>query len=30
MELTRAYGIEVSEFDDQAVHVTAPSDTYHY
>lgn len=30
MELARAYGIEVSEFDDQAVHVTAPSDTYHY
>ena len=30
MELARAYGIEVSEFDDQAVHVPAPSDTYHY
>lgn len=30
IELARAYGIEVSEFDDQAVHVTAPSDTYHY
>ena len=30
IELARAYEIEVSEFDDQAVHVTAPSDTYHY
>ena len=30
MELARSYGIEVSEFDDQAVHVSAPSDTYHY
>lgn len=30
IELARAYGIEVSEFDDQAVHVSAPSDTYHY
>ena len=30
LELARAYGIEVSDFDDQAVHVTAPSDTYHY
>ena len=30
LELARAYGIELSEFDDQAVHVTAPSDTYHY
>lgn len=30
LNLARAYGIEVSEFDDQAVHVTAPSDTYHY
>ena len=30
IELARAYGIEVSEFDDQSVHVTAPSDTYHY
>ena len=30
IELARSYGIEVSEFDDQAVHVTAPSDTYHY
>ena len=30
LNLARSYGIEVSEFDDQAVHVTAPSDTYHY
>lgn len=30
LDLARAYGIEVSEFDDQAVHVSAPSDTYHY
>ena len=30
IELARAYGIQVSEFDDQAVHVSAPSDTYHY
>jgi citrate lyase subunit beta/citryl-CoA lyase len=30
LELALAYGIELSEFDDQAVHVTAPSDTYHY
>ena len=30
LNLARAYGIEVSEFDDQAVHVAAPSDTYHY
>jgi citrate lyase subunit beta/citryl-CoA lyase len=30
LDLARSYGIEVSEFDDQAVHVTAPSDTYHY
>jgi len=30
IELARAYGIEVSEFDDPAVHVPAPSDTYHY
>ena len=30
LELARSYGIQVSEFDDQAVHVTAPSDTYHY
>ena len=30
LNLARSYGISVSEFDDQAVHVTAPSDTYHY
>ena len=30
LNLARAYGIQVSEFDDHAVHVTAPSDTYHY
>ena len=30
LNLARSYGIEVSEFDDQAVHVPAPSDTYHY
>ncbi|WP_167100902.1 CoA ester lyase [Mycobacterium sp. DL592] len=30
LDLARAYGIEVSEFDDQAVHASAPSDTYHY
>jgi len=30
LNLARAYGIEVSEFDDQSVHVPAPSDTYHY
>ena len=30
LELARSYGIVVSEFDDQAVHVSAPSDTYHY
>lgn len=30
LELARSYGIQVSEFDDQAAHVAAPSDTYHY
>jgi len=30
LDLARAYGIEVSEFDDQEVHIPAPSDTYHY
>ena len=30
IELARSYGIELSEFDDQAIHVPAPSDTYHY
>ena len=28
--LARAYGIEVSEFEDEQVHMPAPSDTYHY
>ena len=30
IKLASDYGIEVSEFDDQAVHPSAPSDTYHY
>jgi citrate lyase subunit beta/citryl-CoA lyase len=30
LNLARAYGIELSEFDDQAAHASAPSDTYHY
>jgi len=30
LELARSYGIEVSDFDDEQVHVPAPSDTYHY
>jgi citrate lyase subunit beta / citryl-CoA lyase len=30
LDLARSYGIEVSEFDDDQVHVPAPSDTYHY
>jgi citrate lyase subunit beta/citryl-CoA lyase len=30
LELARAYGIEVSHFDDEPVHMPAPSDTYHY
>ena len=30
IKLARDYGIEVSEFDYQAVHPSAPSDTYHY
>ncbi|MGB8506152.1 HpcH/HpaI aldolase/citrate lyase family protein [Mycobacterium sp.] len=30
LDLARAYGIEVSEFDDESVHMPAPSDTYHY
>ncbi len=30
LQLARAYGIEVSEFDDERVHSPAPSDTYHY
>ncbi|MCV7228829.1 HpcH/HpaI aldolase/citrate lyase family protein [Mycolicibacterium komossense] len=30
LDLARAYGIEKSEFEDDPVHVAAPSDTYHY
>jgi citrate lyase subunit beta / citryl-CoA lyase len=30
LELARSYGIKVSEFDDEQVHMPAPSDTYHY
>ena len=30
LELARAYGIEVFDFDDEPVHMPAPSDTYHY
>src|ERR1700754_3170162 len=30
LDLARAYGIEVSDFDDEPVHMPAPSDTYHY
>jgi citrate lyase subunit beta/citryl-CoA lyase len=30
LDLARAYGIEVSEFEDEPDHVPAPSDTYHY
>jgi citrate lyase subunit beta / citryl-CoA lyase len=30
LDLARAYGIKVSEFDDEPAHVPAPSDTYHY
>jgi citrate lyase subunit beta/citryl-CoA lyase len=30
LELARAYGIKVSAFDDESVHMPAPSDTYHY
>ncbi|OBA80025.1 aldolase [Mycobacterium sp. 1164966.3] len=30
LNLARAYGIEVSEFDDERVHSPAPTDTYHY
>jgi citrate lyase subunit beta/citryl-CoA lyase len=30
LDLARAYGIEVNEFDDEPVHMPAPSDTYHY
>jgi citrate lyase subunit beta/citryl-CoA lyase len=30
LDLARAYGIEISEFEDDPVHAPAPSDTYHY
>jgi citrate lyase subunit beta/citryl-CoA lyase len=30
LELARSYGIEASDFEDEAVHAPAPSDTYHY
>ena len=30
LDLAHAYGIKVSEFDDEPAHVPAPSDTYHY
>ncbi|MCK0176056.1 MULTISPECIES: CoA ester lyase [Mycobacteriaceae] len=30
LDLARAYGIEVSDFDDESVHVPPPSDTYHF
>jgi citrate lyase subunit beta/citryl-CoA lyase len=30
LELARSYGIEASDFDDEADHSPAPSDTYHY
>ncbi|QUR69633.1 CoA ester lyase [Mycobacterium spongiae] len=30
LELARSYGIEASDFDDESVHMPAPSDTYHY
>jgi citrate lyase subunit beta/citryl-CoA lyase len=30
LDLARAYGIEVSEFENQPDHAPAPSDTYHY
>ena len=30
LELARSYGIEVSDFEDEPVHMPAPSDTYHY
>jgi citrate lyase subunit beta/citryl-CoA lyase len=30
LELARSYGIEVSDFEDERVHMPAPSDTYHY
>jgi citrate lyase subunit beta/citryl-CoA lyase len=30
LELARSYGIEISDFEDEPVHIPAPSDTYHY
>jgi citrate lyase subunit beta/citryl-CoA lyase len=30
LDLARAYGIEVSDFGDEPVHMPAPTDTYHY
>jgi citrate lyase subunit beta / citryl-CoA lyase len=30
LELARSYGIEISDFEDEPVHMPAPSDTYHY
>ncbi|MBP1818215.1 CoA ester lyase [Mycobacterium sp. OAE908] len=30
LELARSYGIEASHFEDEPVHMPAPSDTYHY
>ena len=30
LELARSYGIEASDFEDEPVHLPAPSDTYHY
>jgi len=30
LDLARSYGIEVSDFEDEAVHMPPPSDTYHF
>ena len=30
LDLARAYGIVATEFEDEPVHMPAPSDTYHY
>jgi citrate lyase subunit beta/citryl-CoA lyase len=30
LDLARAYGIEIADFEDEPVHRPAPSDTYHY
>src|ERR1700761_5604873 len=30
LDLARSYGIEASDFEDEPVHMPAPSDTYHY